>query len=323
MQGVILAAGWGKRLRPITLRRSKAMAPVLGKPIVERVMEGLVAQGVDDFVVVASPDDRKLAHHFEQASELQARVRIVHQRKRLGMAHALNCAAPLIGGNFVLSACDNLVATDQIERLMAAWQQSPRPSALLTLMPVEPEQVSKGAVVDMEGRWITRIVEKPRPEEAISNIYSLPLYCFTPRILDYLSQVPRSPRGEYELQDAIQMLIEGEGRVSGVIIPGRLTLTEPQDLLTINQHYLENSMPPIHFAPRALGQHTHLIPPLHVNGDTVIGRNCTIGPNAYVEEGCRIGRGVTLRNAVVLGGTEVPDGATIRDRVVGPAGDHG
>jgi NDP-sugar pyrophosphorylase family protein len=183
--------------------------------------------------------------------------------------------------------------------------------------------VSKGAVVDMEGRWVTRIVEKPRPEEAISNIYSLPLYCFTPRILDYASRVPRSPRGEYELQDAIQMLIEAEGRVSGVIIPGRLTLTKPQDLLTINRHYLESMAPPIHFAPKSLGQHTHLIPPLHVEGDTVIDRNCTIGPNVYVEQGCRIGRGVTLSNAVVLGGTVVPDGATIQDQVVGPAGDHG
>jgi NDP-sugar pyrophosphorylase family protein len=323
MQAVILAAGRGKRLRPITLKRSKAMAPVLGKPIVERVMEGLAAQGVDEFVVVASPDDQKIMHHFDQLSELQARVRIVHQRERLGMAHALNCAAPLIRGDFVLSACDNLVATDQIERLMAAWQQSPRPNALLTLMPVEPEQVSKGAVVDMQGRWVTRIVEKPRPEEAISNIYSLPLYCFRPRILDYLSQVPRSPRGEYELQDAIQMLIEGEGRVTGVIIPGRLTLTKPQDLLTINRHYLESMAPPIQFAPRSLGQHMHLIPPLHVNGDIVIDRNCTIGPNVYVEQGCRIGRGVTLSNAVVLGGTVVPDGATIEEQVVGPAGDHG
>ena len=318
MQGIILAAGRGKRLRPITLRRSKAMAPVLGEPIVERVMEDLVAQGVDDFVVVASPDDREIARHFGEKSELQARVQIVHQQERLGMAHALQCAAPQIHGDFVLSACDNLVAPEQIGRLMAAWHRSPRPNALLTLMPVKPEQVSKGAVVDMEGPWVTRIVEKPKPEEAISNIYSLPLYCFSPLVLDYLSEVRRSPRGEYELQDAIQMLIEREGQVSGVIIPERLTLTQPQDLLTINRHYLEKMAPPIHFTPRTIGQHTHLIPPLHVEGDTVIGRNCTIGPHVYVEQGCRIGRGVTLANAVVLHGTVVPDGATIQDEVVGP-----
>jgi NDP-sugar pyrophosphorylase family protein len=318
MQGIILAAGRGQRLRPITLSRSKAMAPVLGVPIVERVMEDLVARGVGEFIVVASPDDQEIARHFGEESKLQARVQIVHQRERLGMAHALQCAAPHIRGDFVLSACDNLVAAEQIDRLMAAWHRSPRPNALLALMPVEPEQVSKGAVVDMEGPWVTRIVEKPRPEEAISNIYSLPLYCFSPLILGYLSQVPRSPRGEYELQDAIQMLIEREGQVSGVIIPERLTLTQPQDLLTINRYYLEIMAPPIHFAPKTLGQHTHLIPPLHVEGDTVIGRNCTIGPYVYVEQGCRIGRGATLVNAVVLRGTVVPNSATIQDQVVGP-----
>jgi NDP-sugar pyrophosphorylase family protein len=119
------------------------------------------------------------------------------------------------------------------------------------------------------------------------------------------------------------MLIEREGHVSGVIIPGRLTLTQPQDLLTINHHYLEEMAPPIHFAPKTLGQHTHLIPPLHIEGDTAIGRNCTIGPHVYVEQGCRIGRGVTLTNTVVLGGTTVPDGATIENEVLGPENGNG
>jgi NDP-sugar pyrophosphorylase family protein len=315
MQGIILAAGWGQRLRPITLNRSKAMAPVVGKPIVERVMEDLVANGVDDFIVVASPDDHEIARYFREESELGASVRFAYQPERLGMANALQCAASLLHGDFVLSACDNLVPANQVGRLLATWQRTPRPNAVLTLMPVTPEQVSRGAVVDMNGPWVTRIIEKPRPEEAISNVYSLPLYCFSSRILDYLPHVPRSPRGEYELQDAIQMLIEQEGRVSGVIVPSRLTLTEPQDLLVINRHYLEHMTPPIHFAPKTLGLNTHLIPPLRIDNDTVIGRNCTIGPHVYVECGCRIGDGVTIRNTVLLRESIVPDGAILEDQV--------
>lgn len=315
MQGIILAAGWGQRLRPITLNRSKAMAPVLGKPIVERVMEDLVASGVDEFVVVASPDDEEIVRYFREESELGATVHFAYQPERLGMANALQCATPHIHGDFVLSACDNLVPAHEVDRLLATWQRTPRPNAVLTLMPVTPEQVSRGAVVDMNGPWVTRIIEKPKPEEAISNIYSLPLYCFSSRILDYLPQVPRSPRGEYELQDAIQMLIEQEGRVSGVIVPSRLTLTEPQDLLTINRHYLEHMTPPIHFAPKTLGLNTHLIPPLRIDNDTVIGRNCTIGPHVYVESGCQIGDGVTIRNTVLLRESLVPDGAVLADQV--------
>jgi bifunctional UDP-N-acetylglucosamine pyrophosphorylase/glucosamine-1-phosphate N-acetyltransferase len=319
MQAIILAAGWGKRLQPITLTRSKAMAPILGKPIVERVMENLAVNGVEEFVVVASPEDIEITPYFEHESDLKGRVQLVYQEKRLGTAHALQCAAHLIRGDFVLSACDNLVARDQVARLLDIAQSSRRPNAVLTLMPVEPEQVSRGAVVDMEGPWVTRIVEKPKPEEALSNIYSLPLYCFSPAILEYLSDVRPSPRGEFEVQDAIQMLIEREGRVSGVIIPDRLTLTKPEDLLTINRYYLEHISPPIYFAPGTLGLNTHLIPPLHVDNGTVIGRNCHIGPYVYVERGCRVGDGVTIQNAVMLRDSVVPDGAVVEEQVFSDA----
>ena len=109
MQGIILAAGRGTRLKPITLTRSKAMVPIVGKPIVERVMDDLVANGVDDLILVISPDDKEIVAHFAHNSEIGASVRFVHQAERLGMAHALQCAAPLIYDDFVLTACDNLV----------------------------------------------------------------------------------------------------------------------------------------------------------------------------------------------------------------------
>ncbi len=316
MQGVILAAGRGDRLWPITRTRSKAMAPVLGKPIVERVMETLVANGVDKFLLVVSPDDGHITHYFRHQSAIPAQVDCAVQPERLGMAHALACAAPLIRGDFLLSACDNLVAAADVGRLLAAWRGSPRPNAVLALMPVEPEQVRQGGVVAMDGPWVTRIIEKPSPDQAPSNIYSLPLYCFSPRILDYLSEVPRSPRGEYELQDAIQMLIQREGHVCGLTIPHRLTLTSPQDLLTINVHYLAMGDDSIPLAPRTVGAGTRFVPPLCIEHDTDIGADCIIGPNAYVEHGCHIGDRVTIRDAVVLNGAAVPDGAIVQDQVV-------
>jgi len=79
MQGVILAAGKGCRLHPITSSRSKAMLPILGKPIVERVMELLLPNGVDDFILVVSPEDRDITHYFRRESTLEAEVRFVYQ----------------------------------------------------------------------------------------------------------------------------------------------------------------------------------------------------------------------------------------------------
>lgn len=316
MQGVILAAGQGSRLQPITLNRSKAMVPILGKPIVERVMERLVASGVDDFVLVVSPDDEHISRHFRRESEIEADVRFVSQTERLGMANALQCAAPLITGDFVLSACDNLVPVEHVGRMMAAWHASPRPHAILTLMRVDPGRVSSTGIVEMDGPRVTRIVEKPSLDEAPSDIASLPLYCFSPRLLAYLPLVSISPRGEYELQDAIQMLIQRDGRVRGIMVQQRLTLTSPADLLTINRHYLLNGADQSQLAPNAVGPNTKLIPPLRIEGGTVIGQDCTIGPNVYVEHNCHIGHGVTLRNAVVLRESIVPDGAVIEDEII-------
>ncbi len=316
MQGVILAAGKGSRLQPITLKRSKAMVPILGKPIVERVMEDLAANGVDDFLLVISPDDRHITRYFRRESEIEADVRFVYQPERLGMADALRCAAPLITGDFILSACDNLISAEHVGRMMDLWQGSPRPDALLTLMPVKPEQVSNVGIVEMDGPWVTRIVEKPSPEEAPSDIGSLPLYCFSPRILDYLREVPLSPRGEYELQNAIQMLIQHDGRVRGVTVERRLTLTSPADLLAINQHYLLDGQDRPQLAPYSVGPNTQLITPLRIESGTIIGANSIIGPNVYIERDCHIGDHVTIRNAVLLRESEVPDKTTVVDQVV-------
>lgn len=316
MQGVILAAGKGSRLQHITLTRSKAMVPVLGKPIVERVMQDLIANDVTDLILVVSPDDRYITRYFQHECRLQAEVRFVYQTQRLGMANALACAAPLIEDDFILSACDNLISAAHITRMLVALQASPRPNGVLTLMPVEPERLGSVGIVETDGPWITRIVEKPAPEEAPSNVSSLPLYCFSQRILDYLPEVQLSPRGEYELQDAIQMLIERDGHVCGVVTEKRLTLTSPADLLALNRHYLVNGNDRPQLAPHTVGPNTRLITPLRIEGGTIIGRDCLIGPNVYIERNCRIGDGVTIQNAVVLRESEIPDGMRVEDEVI-------
>ena len=225
MQAVILAAGKGSRLHPITTSRSKAMLPILGRPIVERVMLDLEAKGIQDFILVVSQDDRYITRYFRGESRIQADVRFVYQPERLGMANALSYAAPLIEEDFILTACDNLMPEEHMVNVLSAWNQAPHPNGILTLMKVMPEQIPYSGIVELQDGWVTRIVEKPSPENAPSNIASLPLYVFRKEFLEYLPEVPLSPRGEYELQDAIQMLIDQLGQVRGVNVASRLTLT--------------------------------------------------------------------------------------------------
>jgi len=317
LQGVILAAGKGSRLHPITIKRSKAMLPILGRPIVERVMESLhIHGGVRDFILVVSENDHDIRRYFQEESSLQVDIQFVVQPQRLGMANALACAATAIRGNFILSACDNLVADEHVADLVAAWHVHPGLDGVLSVMRIGPALLGRTGIVELMDGRVTRIIEKPPPEEAPTNIASLPLYIFTPRLLEYLPRVRLSPRGEYELQDAIQMLIEDGGEIRCVFTEGRLTLTGPDDLLAINRHYLLTGHDRPQLAPFTVGPNTHLITPLRIEEGTVIGEGCVIGPRVYIERDCRIGSNVTIKDAVVLRGAVLEDGAMVVGEVV-------
>ncbi len=313
LQGVILAAGGGSRLGQLSRNRSKAMMPIVGKPIVERIMDDMAACGIDDFFVVVSPGDTAIEDHFHAVRRSNFNVRIVYQPERLGMADALSQAAPLISGNFMLSACDNLVPLSDFRRVVNKWKSSPSLQALLTLIPVSADKVPSMGIVAMDGAAITRIVEKPSLEDAPSNIASTPLYCFSPKILDYLSEVPASKRGERELQDAIQMLIYRDGSVEGLMLTNRMTLTSPNDLLNINMHYLKGVD---NVQTDKVGPNSNFVPPLYIESGVTVGANCTVGPNVYVESGCEIRDGAVVRDAVLLKGAVVEAGEKVELRVV-------
>ncbi len=315
MQGVILAAGKGTRLKPITLTRTKAMAPILGKPIVERVMEGLAENGVKDFILVVSPEDKEIVHYFQTESTLDVAIQFVAQKTRRGMGDALRYALPFVVGDFVLSACDNLVDKSYINRMLSFWNASENPDAVLTLMEVPPERIPHVGIVDTEGDRIKAIIEKPTVEEAPSNIASLPLYCFSKRLLKHVPQIPLSKRDEYELQDAIQMLIEESNNVYGLQLDRRMTVTRPTDLLAINIHYLKNDKNQTQIKTSNIGHNTEFVTPLVIDTNVKIGNNCKIGPNVYIEKGAQIGNHVNIRDSIVLQNSVVGDEMTIEGQV--------
>lgn len=317
MQGIILAAGKGTRLHPITATRTKAMAPVAGKPIVARVLDTLIANGISDFTLIISPDDDDIRRYFSERAHLPSnvQVRFEVQHERLGMAHALSLAVPFIREDFILSACDNLTPPEHIAELIQT-HRSQQVHATLSLMEVGPEQLRKSGVVDVREGRVYGIVEKPAPGEEPSNIASLPLYLFSTRLLEFLPWVQPSKRGEYELQDAIQMLIESAGPIAGVFTPTRLQLTNAADLLFLNQHYLARENGRLRAQPEKVGTNTRLIGPLHFDDGVIIGENCVVGPNVYLEAGCSIGNHVELRDAIVLRNRSVADHSQVIEQVI-------
>ncbi len=316
MQGIILAAGKGTRLQPVTPARSKAMAPVAGKPIVARVLDLFVQNGIRDILLLISPEDRQIKPYMQQQMPADLQIRFVVQRERLGMAHALTLLAPHITANFLLSACDNLVPSAHIAALIQA-QQTHAANGVLSLMEIDIARSASTGIVEWRGEWIQRIVEKPQPAAAPSNIASLPLYLFTPKLLDYLPRVQPSPRGEYELQDAMQLLMDDVGRVTGLLTPHRWQLTNVQDLLALNRHFLDVEAEMGQPCATAVGANAQIQPPVSIEPDVVIGADCVVGPHVAIERGCHIGAGSRLQNAIVLAETTIAPGSNIANAVAG------
>jgi glucose-1-phosphate thymidylyltransferase len=256
-----------------------------------------------------------VSNYFKKQCTLDVDLQFVVQPERLGMANALSLAAPYIHDTFVMSACDNLTPVEHVAQLLNS-HQSGGANATLSLMEVNESVISRTGIVEMQNGEISRIVEKPALDEAPSNIASLPLYVFSPKLLAYLAEVKPSPRGEYELQDAIQLLIERDGRVTGVLTPTRQQLTNASDLLSLNRHYLINGGDSPVLAPQSVGKHTHLITPLRIEEKTTIGPGCVIGPRVYIERNCHIGADVLIKDSVILRNTTIEDGRQVVGEVV-------
>ena len=163
---------------------------------------------------------------------------------------------------------------------------------------------------------ILRVVEKPSLAEAPSNLGSVPLYIFSPRLLEYLPKIKPSPRGELELQDAMHPLIAQNGKVHGLLLKDRIDLTLPEDLLRLNLHFLRREKTQARLPKNSKGMSTIFKDPVVVDPDVEIGNNCLIGPNVYLERGCSIGDEVRLMNSVVLRGVKVLPGTVIQDQVI-------
>jgi glucose-1-phosphate thymidylyltransferase len=323
MLAVVLAAGRGKRLGPLTRNRSKAMLPVCGKPLIERVLDMLAGEGASQFIVVAHPASRDLLTALRSSPRSHS-IQCIYQEERLGMAHALACAAPSIREraptDFLLAACDNLYPEGHVSRLIEHHIRNAL-DATLTLMWATPEQVAASALVVLENVLVSSVVEKP--SLATVRVHSTPqgalcapaLYALSRQVLDHVSHVAPSARGEYEFPDALNGLIAAGGLVGGQLVEERLTLTDQHDLLVINRRFLRRNRACATIATD-IPSNVTVTPPVRIEMGASVDRGCKIGPEVYLEAGCRVQSGAVVRRAVVLKGAAVAAGQIVEEVIV-------
>lgn len=280
------------------------MLPVLGKPIVVRVMDRMREAGVRRFIVVLGEHDGAVASYLSTSWYPDTDVKFALQAVPTGTVDALLLAQPYIDGSFLLSSVDNLTSTEHVVNLIARLDRDPDQLAALSLIAASPDEIRKSSGVVIEEDRITTIEEKPaEPRGAWASFM---LYAFSRRLLDHLPQVPISARGEREIVSAIQAGLQQGAQVGYTVAEWRLHLTRELDLLAINKHFLVEGRD-THILSEIPGS-VHIIPPVRIDPHVSVGRDAHIGPNVYLESGATVGKGTVLRDCVVLGGATIPAG---------------
>lgn len=308
---VILAAGRGNRLKPITNYCSKAMVRAVGKPLFRHVIDTMLPCGITKFFLVVSPDDAEIKEYIREIRDCG--ITVVEQKEKLGMAHALGLLSGKISGSFLMSCCDSFTSVSYIQQLVNNFVTSQGDIALSLIKGNEQQLAKSGVAVLNEGR-ITKIVEKPPLGQAPSDLISLALYVFSEKIFEYLLKIKLSDRGEYELQDAIQMMIDDKYVVTGALTDHRYEVTTVEDLLSLNLELLQKKGE----SSYSFYTHVRFIPPIYIGRDVQIGVGSTIGPNVVIEDNSTIGSMSTLSNCLIFKKSTIGDREVVEGEVRTP-----
>ncbi len=206
---MILAAGRGKRMGDLTLETPKPMVHVHGRPILEWIIEGMAHAGIRRILVITGYLAEVIESHFGDGSAWNVAITYRHQQVQDGTGRVVELGRDMLQhAPFLLSYGDIVTSPANYPRLVEAAEGS---DGVLSV--VRGEDVSKGGAIFIDQDFrVTGLCEKPQPGEPTSPWYNAGVYAFAPCLFDYLPRLQPSIRGEYELTDAIRMMVD-DGRV--------------------------------------------------------------------------------------------------------------
>ncbi|MBI3665394.1 MAG: NTP transferase domain-containing protein [Acidobacteria bacterium] len=233
-KAVILAAGRGVRMEALTTERPKPMLEIQGKPILAHQVAHLREAGFTDILIVTGYRAEQVEGYFSGESGIVFR----RQEVRDGTAHAALLARDFVGQESFLLTYGDILASGQTYREMAARMENAE--AVLAVKHVDDPY--QGAAVYVDGDRMTQIIEKPPRGASTTPWNSAGIYCFRSSIFEHLARVPLSPRGEYELTDAIVLLLASGAPVRYYAIPGWWRdIGRPEDLAEAHRRLEESS----------------------------------------------------------------------------------
>jgi len=298
------------------------MLPIANKPILEHLLIEVSQADIREFIFIVGYCDEQVRDYFGKGERWGVNIVYRNQRKQLGTADAIKMTEGLIDGNFLVINGDIIANREDIRRLADKSDN--------TLSVIEVEDIRSLGAVELSGDKIVRIYEKT--EKPPTRMANAGLYLFTPDVFGAISQTSKSPRGEYEITDSLQLMIEKGHGISYQEINRWLDLSYPWDLLPANESLLagielqnlgkvEENV--VMKGVVCIGKNTVIRSGSYIIGPVIIGQDCEIGPNCYIRPytsiggGCHIGSAVEVKNSIIMRGTKFPHHNYVGDSIIG------
>jgi glucose-1-phosphate thymidylyltransferase len=292
MKAIILAAGQGTRLRPVTLTMPKPLVPVANKRLIEYAIDTIRGAGITEIGIVVNSLNSPIVERFGTGAALGVQLEYIVQEEQLGLAHAAKLCRDFVGDDpFAMFLGDNIFQ-DKMSDFIAAF---PDTSADASIVLAEVPDPTRFGIAVVDNGKIGRVVEKPK--DPPSNLAIVGVYLFRASVFDAIEKITPSARGEYEITDAIQELINADKAITPYKIQGwYIDAGKPEPIILANQLVLEDlpySPPPAPDSPQ-------------IEGTSDISHRVIIGANSKII------------NSVVRGPVIIGDDTVIEDSYVGP-----
>lgn len=308
MHAVILAAGEGMRLRPLTRTRPKPMVPIANRPLLEYVLEAVADAGIEDVVLVVGYKRERIQSHFGDGNDWEVDITYAVQDKQLGTGHAVAQAEPYVDDDFVVLNGDRIIDSALVSRIADA--STPTPAVAIR----RSETPSAYGVIDLDGDRVVSIDEKPQGRTPTSDLINAGVYKFSPSVFDAIRAIDTV--GESPITAALDRLA-AEGSVQAVRYNGRwLDVSVPWNLLSVNASVLDETgghvddSAVVHDSATVAG-------PVDIDSDAHVHPNATLLAGTSLGANAEIGANAVVSNTVVLPDATVEAGAVLHDCIVG------
>lgn len=325
MKTVILAAGAGNRVKPLSINKPKVMLKLMGKPLLQYVVENAAAAGLKDIIIVTGENGEQIRSYFGDGSRFDVRIQYTYQEKPVSTANAIETAEHLLDDSFFVLNGDDIFEPELLKAMMDKFQEyNTDEYILLSCKPVR--ETWKFGIVALDGERVTKIVEKPKPGEEPSNLAIIGAYIMTKDIFDYIRKVPVRNQ---QLEDAMQAFIDDGGIVQALSYDGFFcSFKYPWDLFKINKYLMDNLSTKISatatISDKAvvdghvfIGERVKVMEGAIIKGPCYIGNDTVIGTNVIVREYSNIGSNCIIGFSSEVTRSIIGDGCWLHTNYIG------